>query len=140
MKLRSTALLAGAALLVSCSPQPGNDNALTTPEPIPAPAPAPTAAPLTATPPPLPPATTAEAAPATPKTCTVPNVVGLVHQTAQDTMQAAGLFFLHEEDATGQGRLLVVDRNWTTTAQSISAGEVVDCATRIVLSAKKIGE
>ncbi|MFT7837398.1 hypothetical protein Q5530_14720 [Saccharothrix sp. BKS2] len=132
MKIRSTALLAGAALLVSCSPEPGAPTAL-----VPEPTPALTAAPLTTTPPPV---TTAEAAPATPKTCTVPNVVGLVHQTAQDTMQAAGLFFLHEEDATGQGRLLVVDRNWTTTAQSVAAGEVVDCATRIVLSAKKIGE
>ncbi|QFZ24083.1 hypothetical protein EKG83_07445 [Saccharothrix syringae] len=64
----------------------------------------------------------------------------MVHQTAQDTMQAAGLYMLREEDATGRGRLLVVDRNWTTTAQSVAAGEVVDCDTTITLSAKKIGE
>jgi hypothetical protein len=74
------------------------------------------------------------------KTCTVPNVVGMVHQTAQDTMQAAGLYFLAEEDATGKGRVLVLDRNWETTAQSVAAGEVVDCTTKITLSAKKIGE
>ena len=129
MKIRSTALLATAALLVSCSPQPDAPTP-TAPEP-------PTTAVPTTSPPP---ATTAEAVQATPKTCTVPNVVGLVHQTAQDTMQAAGLYFLHEEDATGQGRLLVVDRNWTTTAQSVAAGEVVDCSTRIVLTAKKIDE
>jgi hypothetical protein len=74
------------------------------------------------------------------KTCTVPNVVGLVHQTAQDTMQAAGLFMLMEQDATGQGRMLVVDRNWRTTAQSVAAGSVVDCSTEILLSAKKLDE
>ncbi|MEU5690659.1 hypothetical protein [Actinosynnema sp. NPDC020468] len=87
--------------------------------------------------------TTAERAVETsppPKTCTVPNVVGMVHQTAQDTMQAAGLYFLREEDATGQGRLLILDRNWTTVAQSVAAGQVVDCTTTVTLSAKKIGE
>lgn len=84
-------------------------------------------------------ATTIEPPP-TAKTCTVPDVVGMVHQTAQDTMQAAGLYRLREEDATGQGRALVVDRNWTTTAQSVPAGRVVDCTTEILLSATKIGE
>lgn len=74
------------------------------------------------------------------ETCVVPDVVGVVHQTAQDTMQAAGLYLLHEEDATGQGRLLLYDRNWVTTAQSVPAGQVVDCSTAITLSAKKIGE
>jgi hypothetical protein len=76
----------------------------------------------------------------TAKTCTVPNVVGMVHQTAQDTMQANGLYVLAEQDATGQGRLLINDRNWVTTAQTPGAGEVVDCATTVTLSAKKIGE
>ncbi|MEU4801233.1 hypothetical protein [Actinosynnema sp. NPDC023587] len=67
-------------------------------------------------------------------------MVGLVHQTAQDTMQAAGLYRLKEEDATGQGRLLVVDRNWTTTAQNVEAGKEVPCDTEIVLAARKTGE
>ncbi|MGW6933629.1 PASTA domain-containing protein [Lentzea sp. NPDC054927] len=88
--------------------------------------------------------TTPAAAPVQPapaaKTCTVPNVVGMVHQYAQDTMQAAGLYVLLEQDATGRGRMLVLDRNWETTAQSVPAGEVVDCTTAITLSAKKIGE
>jgi hypothetical protein len=78
--------------------------------------------------------------PAAPTTCTVPNVVGMVHQYAQDTMQAAGLYVLLEQDATGRGRMLVLDRNWETTAQSVPAGQVVDCTTAITLSAKKIGE
>ncbi|WP_238412251.1 PASTA domain-containing protein [Saccharothrix deserti] len=74
------------------------------------------------------------------KTCTVPDVVGMIHQSAQDTMQAAGLYRLREEDATGQGRVLVVDRNWTTTAQDVAAGQVVPCDTEITLLAKKTGE
>ncbi|WP_235926296.1 PASTA domain-containing protein [Actinokineospora pegani] len=75
-----------------------------------------------------------------PTTCTVPNVVGMVHQNAQDAMQAAGLYILLEEDATGQGRILALDRNWRTTAQSVAAGQVVDCTTTITLSAKKLNE
>ncbi|MFD9738786.1 PASTA domain-containing protein [Umezawaea sp. NPDC059074] len=74
------------------------------------------------------------------KTCTVPDVVGMVHQTAQDTMQANGLYVLLERDATGQGRLLINDRNWVTTGQMPGPGEVVDCGTTITLSAKKADE
>ncbi|HEX6345319.1 hypothetical protein [Umezawaea sp.] len=74
------------------------------------------------------------------KTCTVPNVVGMVHQAAQDTMQASGLYVLLERDASGQGRLLINDRNWITTGQTPSAGEVVDCGVEVTLSAKKADE
>ena len=74
------------------------------------------------------------------KTCTVPDVVGMVHQTAQDTMQASGLYVLLERDASGQGRLLINDRNWVTTGQMPGPGEVVDCATTVTLSAKKADE
>lgn len=71
---------------------------------------------------------------------TVPNVVGKDHQLAQDTMQAAGLYALAEEDATGQGRVLLLDRNWTTVAQKPAAGSCVSEDTRILLSAKKDDE
>ena len=70
----------------------------------------------------------------------VPNVVGQDHQLAQDTMQAAGLYMLDEKDATGQGRVLLVDRNWTTVAQSPAPGAMVSSDTTITLSAKKDGE
>lgn len=124
-------LVAGAILalpvLAACVPQQGA-----------APAPSSATTPVGTT------STTAAAPPppaaAAPKTCTVPNVVGMVHQYAQDTMQAAGLYMLQEQDATGRGRMLVLDRNWETTAQSVPAGKVVDCTTVIMLSAKKIGE
>jgi hypothetical protein len=70
----------------------------------------------------------------------VPDVVGKDHQLAQDTMQAAGLYNLAEEDATGQGRLLLIDRNWTVVSQSPSAGSKVNEDTTIVLRSKKDGE
>lgn len=71
---------------------------------------------------------------------TVPNVVGKDHQLAQDTMQSAGLYSLDEEDATGQGRTLLFDRNWTTVSQDPAAGACVSEDTTVTLSAKKDGE
>lgn len=70
----------------------------------------------------------------------VPNVVGLNHQLAQDTMQAAGFYFLTEEDATGQGRLLINDRNWVVVSQQPAGGSKAAPDTKIVLRSKKIGE
>jgi hypothetical protein len=70
----------------------------------------------------------------------VPDVVGEDHQLAQDTMQAAGLYLLEEEDATGQGRALIVDRNWTVVEQSPPAGTKVSEDETILLKSKKDGE
>jgi hypothetical protein len=70
----------------------------------------------------------------------VPNVVGENHQYAQDTMQAAGLYVLDEEDATGQGRMLVWDRNWVVVEQIPAAGTMVTEDTTITLRSKKDGE
>lgn len=134
MKIRLAVVLGTAALAAACATPTGRTTApaggQTTTTPA---APATTAPAATAMP-----GTTQQAA--APKTCTVPHVVGMVHQTAQDTMQAAGLFMLREEDATGLGRMLVMDRNWTTVEQSVQAGQVVDCSTTIVLKAKKTDE
>ncbi|WP_244406498.1 hypothetical protein [Patulibacter medicamentivorans] len=70
----------------------------------------------------------------------VPNVVGKDHQLGQDTMQAAGLYNLSEEDATGKGRALLWDRNWVDVRQSPSAGRCVSPDTTVILYAKKDGE
>jgi hypothetical protein len=70
----------------------------------------------------------------------VPDVVGLDHQLAQDTMQAAGLYILAEEDATGAGRMLLWDRNWTVVAQDPPSGTMVDENTTITLRSKKDDE
>lgn len=69
---------------------------------------------------------------------TVPNVVGKIHQDAQDTMQAAGLFNLAEEDATGQGRMLIIDRNWRVVSQSPRPGSRVSEDTTVTLRSKKL--
>ena len=71
---------------------------------------------------------------------TIPAVVGKNHQLAQDTMQAAGLYDLREKDATGQGRLLLWDRNWVVVRQTPPAGRRVRPETAITLFSKKIGE
>ena len=70
----------------------------------------------------------------------VPDVVGEDHQLAQDTMQAAGLYILTEEDATGQGRALIMDRNWTVVEQSPAAGTRVSEDETILLKSKKDDE
>lgn len=70
----------------------------------------------------------------------VPDVEGEDHQLAQDTMQAAGLYMLEEEDATGQGRMLLWDRNWTVVEQDPAAGACVSDDTTITLRSKKDGE
>lgn len=68
---------------------------------------------------------------------TVPDVSGMNHQQAQDTMQAAGLYNLREVDGTGQGRALVVDRNWVQVGQDPPAGTQVRPDTVITLTAVK---
>lgn len=71
----------------------------------------------------------------------VPNVVGHNHQKAQDYLQSLGFYALAEEDVTGQGRLLLWDRNWVVVRQSPKAGTVADPEkVTITLYSKKIGE
>lgn len=68
---------------------------------------------------------------------TVPNEVGKNHQAAQDDMQAHGLYNLSEEDATGQGRMLILDRNWHVVSQSPAPGSKVSEDATITLRSKK---
>lgn len=67
----------------------------------------------------------------------VPDVSGMNHQDAQDTMQRAGLYNLREVDGTGQGRMLVLDRNWVQTGQDPAAGTEVPADAVITLTAVK---
>jgi hypothetical protein len=68
---------------------------------------------------------------------TLPNEVGNQLQAAQDDLQAHGLYNLSNEDATGQGRFLIYDRNWKVVSQSPPAGTKVGPDEHITLSAKK---
>jgi curli biogenesis system outer membrane secretion channel CsgG len=70
----------------------------------------------------------------------VPNVVGMNHQAAQDALQAAGFYDLGEEDATGQGRKLIIDSNWEVVEQNPKSGTVLDTKQRITLRSKKIAD
>jgi len=67
----------------------------------------------------------------------VPDVSGMNHQDAQDTMQAAGLYNLREVDGTGKGRALILDRNWVQTGQNPAAGTEVPADAVITLTAIK---
>jgi hypothetical protein len=60
-------------------------------------------------------------------------------QVAQDTIQAAGVFFSRSEDASGQGRYQVLDSNWIVVAQMPAPGTAVG-ELEAVLSVVKIGE
>lgn len=93
----------------------------------PAPAPAP-ATPTQQAPAAVPPVTTG----------VIPDVVGVNHQLAQDTMQAAGFYNLSEEDATGQGRMLVLDRNWVVVSQEPEPGTKAPLDVTIILRSKKL--
>lgn len=55
-------------------------------------------------------------------TAVMPNVVCMDLQAAQDTIQAAGVFYSTSVDATGQGRAQVWDRNWVVVDQTPSVG------------------
>ncbi|MGW4329224.1 calcium-binding protein [Nocardia sp. NPDC004573] len=60
-------------------------------------------------------------------------------QDAQDAIQAAGVFFSRSKDATGKGRMQVMDRNWIVVAQSPGPGVLIGEG-EAVLSVVKIGE
>jgi beta-lactam-binding protein with PASTA domain len=71
---------------------------------------------------------------------TVPNVVGMDHQAAQNHMQDVGLYNLRERDGTGQGRMLLWDRNWVVIAQKPAPGAPVSESAKITLVSVKDGE
>lgn len=69
----------------------------------------------------------------------LPGMVGENLQFAQDSAQAAGFFLLDDQDATGLGRLQVMDRNWTVCSQEPGPGTYpVD--TKVTFHAVKVGE
>lgn len=57
-----------------------------------------------------------------PEDLLMPDVICMGLQAAQDEIQDHGVFFSRSEDATGQGRWQVLDRNWVVVAQSPSPG------------------
>lgn len=69
----------------------------------------------------------------------MPNVVCMNLQAAQDLIQQAGVFYSRSEDATGAGRMQILDRNWVVVAQTPAVGVPIGEGDA-VLSAVKKGE
>lgn len=70
----------------------------------------------------------------------VPKVIGMNHQTAQDTLQSQGFYLMTEVDSTGAARLILWDRNWQVIRQSPKPGTLVDPdSTTVTLYSDKIG-
>ena len=103
-----------------------------------APGPAPAAAPVVEAPAPAPAPATQSAPPADVKV-PMPDVVGMNLQAAQDLIQTQGVFFSRSEDATGAGRMQILDRDWVVVDQTPAAGELIGEGDAL-LYVKKIGE
>jgi len=140
-RIGTTIGTAAVVFLVACgspdeqvSPEQEATTTTTAPTTTTTAVPEPTVPPTTAAPPAAPPSAgnTQEGV--------VPNVVGMDHQLAQDTMQSAGFYNLSEEDASGQERQLVADRNWTVCSQSPPGGTPAPSDATIVLRSVKDGE
>lgn len=74
-----------------------------------------------------------------PVSATIPDFTGMNHQDAQDTAQAIGFYSLHEQDASGRGRMLFNDSNWQVCSQTPPPGVYFTDAD-IKLFSVKIGE
>ncbi|MDN4479685.1 Ltp family lipoprotein [Demequina muriae] len=77
---------------------------------------------------------------AVPTTFVMPEVVGSNLQDAQDSLQALGSYLVDQEDASGEGRLQLVDSNWTVCTQEPAAGAEVPVEARVLLAAVKDDE
>jgi beta-lactam-binding protein with PASTA domain len=71
---------------------------------------------------------------------TMPDVVGMNLQDAQDTLQALGSYLMDQVDATGMGRAQVWDRNWRVCTQDPAPDTTVPIETIVTLSAVKLDE
>lgn len=69
----------------------------------------------------------------------MPDVVCQNLQDAQDEIQRTGVFFSRTDEASGQGRAQLIDRNAVVVAQTPAPGSPVGEA-EAILSAVKVGE
>lgn len=82
----------------------------------------------------------AEAPTAAPETFAMPDVVGINLQEAQDSLQSLGSYFMDQEDASGEGRVQLVDSNWTVCTQEPAPGTEVPIEATVMLAAVKDDE
>lgn len=70
----------------------------------------------------------------------MPNLKGQILQTAQNKLQSLGSFLLDQEDATGQGRMQILDRKWKVCRQDPKAGTKVSITEFVTLWSVKTSE
>ena len=80
------------------------------------------------------------AATASPVTKAVADFTGKGLQAAEDAAHAAGFPNVTSHDATGRGRIQILDTDWKVCFQSPAAGTTVSTSTRIDLGVVKLGE
>lgn len=80
------------------------------------------------------------AAAAVSETFKMPKVVGMNLQDAQDLLQSLGSYAMDQQDASGQGRLQLLDRNWTVCSQDPAPGTKTDISEIVTLSSVKLDE
>jgi PASTA domain len=73
-------------------------------------------------------------------TFTMPALVGMVLQDAQDLLQTKGSYVMDQQDARGLERLQVLDANWKVCSQSPKKGTNVATDTTIVVRSVKLIE
>lgn len=71
---------------------------------------------------------------------TMPDVVGMNLQEAQDALQALGSYLMNQEDATDKGRLQILDDNWVVCSQDPASGTQYSKLDVVTLWSVKIGE
>jgi len=101
-----------------------------------APSPSPSATESSPSPSPTPSPTETVAA----TTFIMPDLLGKDLQSAQDELQALGSFVLDQEDASGEGRVQVLDSNWQVCTQSVKAGDDAPIDEIVLLAAVKDDE
>ena len=73
-------------------------------------------------------------------TFVMPELVGMNLQDAQDRLQSLGSYVLDQEDASGLGRIQILDSNWVVCRQSPAPGTDVGLDEVVTLWSVKIDE
>jgi hypothetical protein len=71
------------------------------------------------------------------QTFIMPRVVGMNLQYAQDLLQSLGSYLMRQEDASGLGRIQILDRNWKVCRQFPFPGKKSPLSTIVILGSVK---
>ncbi len=70
----------------------------------------------------------------------MPDLVGMNLQEAQDALQALGSYVLDQEDASGEGRVQLLDSNWRVCSQNPVPETEMPIEATVLLAAVKLDE